>query len=83
VSDSEGLGGKPSDTDKKTATSEELDEKLDEVQAIVQPITSKHYEGTGGEEPPSHDVLYTVLILLAGWESDTDLYLYLTDNIDG
>ena len=41
----------------QTATSEELDEKLAEVQAIVQPITSKLYEGTGGEAPPSHDEL--------------------------
>jgi len=44
----------------QTATSEELDEKLSELQAIVQPITSKFSEGGasgGGEEPPSHDEL--------------------------
>ena len=44
----------------QTATSEELDEKLSEVQAVVQPITSKLYEGGaggGGEEPSSHDEL--------------------------
>lgn len=45
----------------QTAASEELDEKLAEVQAIVQPITSKLYEGAGdaggGEAPPSHDEL--------------------------
>lgn len=42
----------------QTATGEELDEKLAEVQAIVQPITSQLYEGgANGEEPPSHDEL--------------------------
>ena len=43
----------------QTATSEDLDEKLAEVQAVVQPIASKLYEGGagGGEEPPSHDEL--------------------------
>jgi len=41
----------------QAATSEELDEKLAEVQAIVQPITSKIYEGADGEQPPSHDEL--------------------------
>ncbi|KAF8310775.1 heat shock protein 70 [Clavulina sp. PMI_390] len=39
----------------QSATSEELDEKLAEVQAVVQPITSKLYEG--GDAPPSHDEL--------------------------
>ncbi|KAF8287388.1 heat shock protein 70, partial [Clavulina sp. PMI_390] len=73
VSDTEGLGGKLSDSDKKdilpavteatecfdanrqSATYKELDKKLAEVQAVVQPITSKLYEG--GDAPPSHDEL--------------------------
>ena len=45
----------------QTAMSEALDEKLSPVQAIVQPITSKLYEGGagggGGSSPPSHDEL--------------------------
>jgi len=86
LGDSEGLGGKISDEDKKTllalakettdwidveaatATAEELEEKLSEVQAVVNPITSKMYEsqGSGGygadedDEPEpfySHDEL--------------------------
>ncbi len=74
LGDSEGLGGKVSDEDKKailaavkeatewvdangqSATADELDEKLAEVQAIVQPITSKLYGDSQGEEP-SHEEL--------------------------
>lgn len=44
----------------QTATSEELDEKLSEVQTIVQLIMRNHYEGgAGGDggELPSHDEL--------------------------
>ncbi|KAF9582784.1 ATPase with role in protein import into the ER [Lunasporangiospora selenospora] len=47
-----------------TATKEELDEKKEEIEAIVNPITSKLYEGAQGgsgpaptEEMPSHDEL--------------------------
>lgn len=39
----------------QTASSEELDEKLAEVQGVVSPITSKLYEGD--EPPASHDEL--------------------------
>jgi len=74
LGDSEGLGGKVSDEDKKailaavkeatewvdangqSATADELDEKLAEVQAIVQPITSKLY-GDSPDEEPSHEEL--------------------------
>lgn len=66
LGDSEGMGGKISDEDKKTllsvtkettdwidengqtATADELEEKLSEVQAVVNPITAKFYEGAGG-----------------------------------
>jgi heat shock protein 5 len=83
VADTEGLGGKLEDADKKTilaavkeatewidehsasASAEELEEKLSEVQAIVNPITSKLYAGgdysagPGDESDPlySHDEL--------------------------
>jgi endoplasmic reticulum chaperone BiP len=63
VSDSEGLGGKLEDADKKTilaavkeatewidensstASAEDLEEKLSEIQSVVNPITSKLYAG--------------------------------------
>ena len=66
LADSEGLGGKLDDDDKKTllttvkettewvesegasATLEELEEKLAEVQSVVNPITSKLYAGGAG-----------------------------------
>ena len=41
------------DAEGNTATAEELEEKLQEVQAVVNPITAKMYEGAGaadGEE---------------------------------
>jgi endoplasmic reticulum chaperone BiP len=83
VTDSDGLGGKLDDADKKTilaavkeatewvesngqsASAEDLEEKLAEVQAIVNPITSKLYAGgessagPDDEEDPirSHDEL--------------------------
>ncbi|KAI0042101.1 heat shock protein 70 [Auriscalpium vulgare] len=74
IGDQEGLGGKISDSDKKTllaltkettdwidasgagATAEELEEKLAEVQAVVNPITAKIYEsgaGAGGGYAPT------------------------------
>jgi len=46
------------DINGQTATSDELDEKLAEVQAVVNPITSKLYEGASGDEPlRDHDEL--------------------------
>jgi len=45
------------DSNGQTATADELDEKLAEVQAIVSPITSKLYEGAGDEPLSSHDEL--------------------------
>jgi heat shock protein 5 len=42
------------DSDGSNATADELDEKLAEIQATVNPITSKLY---GSEEPKSHDEL--------------------------
>ena len=74
LADTDGLGGKVSDEDKKailaavkeatewvdingqSATADELDEKLAEVQAIVQPITGKLYDG-GSEDEPTHEEL--------------------------
>lgn len=75
LGDQEGLGGKISDSDKKsilaavkeasewidvngqTATADELDEKLAEVQAVVNPITAGLYEGggAGGAQEPLRD----------------------------
>jgi len=75
LADQEGLGGKISDSDKKTilgaikeasewidlngqtASADELDEKLAEVQAIINPITSNLYEGGGsdGAQEPMRD----------------------------
>ncbi|KAF8596306.1 HSP70-domain-containing protein [Ceratobasidium sp. AG-I] len=70
LGDQEGLGGKISDNDKKTilatvkengqtATSEDLEEKLQEVQAVVNPITGKLYGSSLGREGGSrlHDKL--------------------------
>ncbi|KAF8335910.1 heat shock protein 70 [Cantharellus anzutake] len=47
------------DANGQSASADELDEKLAEVQAIVQPITSKLYDGAGGPDapPPGHDEL--------------------------
>lgn len=51
------------DANKETATKEDFEEKKSEVENIVNPITSKLYEGTGGgssatdEDAPSHDEL--------------------------
>lgn len=71
IADSEGLGGKLSDEDKKAvnaavkegnewidvngqeATTEEIEEKLVEIQNIINPITSKVY--SGGESTASGD----------------------------
>ncbi|KAF9447484.1 heat shock protein 70 [Macrolepiota fuliginosa MF-IS2] len=74
VGDSEGLGGKLDDDDKKTildaikettewvdengssASVEDLEEKLAEVQSIVNPITTKLYSGgTGSSEDDDDD----------------------------
>ncbi|THH12480.1 hypothetical protein EW146_g7652, partial [Bondarzewia mesenterica] len=73
LGDQEGLGGKISDSDKKTllaltkettdwideqgasATVEELEEKLTEVQGVVNPITSKMYESGSGYAPGPDD----------------------------
>ncbi|KAK7029823.1 78 kDa glucose-regulated like protein [Favolaschia claudopus] len=60
LGDQEGMGGKVSDEDKKTilaangasAGVEDLEEKLAEIQTIVNPITSKLYSGGA---PPSGD----------------------------
>lgn len=42
----------------QTATSEDLEEKLQEVQAVVNPITGKLYGSSGsGEGASSHDEL--------------------------
>ncbi|KAG8936119.1 ATPase with role in protein import into the ER [Tulasnella sp. 418] len=79
LADTEGVGGKLSDDDKKTilaalkeagdwidengsnASADELEEKLAEVQAVIQPITAKIYGGSssGGddESSQSHDEL--------------------------
>ncbi|KIM27079.1 hypothetical protein M408DRAFT_330220 [Serendipita vermifera MAFF 305830] len=77
LGDSEGLGGKLDDADKKTlnaivketgdwidengasATVEELEEKLQAVQGVVSPVTSKIYsQGSSDQEPlKSHDEL--------------------------
>ncbi|KAF9513535.1 hypothetical protein BS47DRAFT_1317455 [Hydnum rufescens UP504] len=45
------------DSNGQSATADELDEKLAEVQAIVSPITAKLYEGTSDEPLSSHDEL--------------------------
>lgn len=76
LADTEGLGGKLEDDDKKailaavkettewidengqTASVDDLEEKLAEVQSIVNPITSKLYSnapGPGEEEDPIYD----------------------------
>jgi len=79
LADTEGLGSKLSDDDKKTilatvkettdwidengssASTEDLEEKLAEVQGVINPITSKLYKesGAGGaaadQEPLAHD----------------------------
>ncbi|KAF8662763.1 hypothetical protein AX16_001121 [Volvariella volvacea WC 439] len=75
ATDSEGLGGKLSDEDKKTildtvkettewidengssASVEDLEEKLAEVQTVVNPITAKLYSqaGAGGEDDDEED----------------------------
>jgi len=76
VTDSEGLGGKLVDEDKKTilnaikeaaewidengssASVENLEEKLAEVQGIVNPITTKLYGGSpGGAEEDDDEVM--------------------------
>ncbi|KAJ3271182.1 ATPase with role in protein import into the ER [Terramyces sp. JEL0728] len=40
-----------------TATKEEIDEQKSELESIVNPITSKLYEGAGATEPEDHDEL--------------------------
>jgi len=46
------------DVNGQTATSDELDEKLAEVQAVVNPITAGLYENAGSDEPMrDHDEL--------------------------
>jgi len=68
VTDSEGLGGKIDETDKKTilnavkdttewidengadATAEDLEEKLAEIQMIVNPITTKLYQSDSASD---------------------------------
>lgn len=43
----------------QTASAEEIDERREELSAVVAPITSKLYgaSGSGDEEMPSHDEL--------------------------
>ncbi|EPQ55768.1 heat shock protein 70 [Gloeophyllum trabeum ATCC 11539] len=73
VTDSEGLGGKLEEADKKkilavvkettdwidengqSASAEDLEEKLTEVQSVVNPITSKLYSGGGAGYAPGPD----------------------------
>ncbi|KAH8115097.1 hypothetical protein DFH11DRAFT_1508362, partial [Phellopilus nigrolimitatus] len=43
------------DAEGATAALEELEEKLQEVQSIITPITSKLYSGGGGDYAPGSD----------------------------
>ena len=48
------------DSNGSTATKEDIEEQKSELEAIVNPITSKLYEGgagAGGKEPTDHDEL--------------------------